>query len=262
MTLAPLAFVVDIAAKLAVKAGGRTLLSISLALTLSGPRPWRARGRASFSILFFDVSFGVRRHDRRRRRRPRCRRRSTSRRCCWPRSPTPRAWTRAAARRRRTSSRCARSNPGRRCSRTRSRRSRCASASPRWSARSTASARASPAARSASGSRSRRSAASAPRSTPLQDRFAPAQFTALSDDAKLSAPSFEEMTSGAALGADGYVDRHRPSPSASSTSSCWSPRAGVAEPKPAARRDPRRRLRHADRDAARAPAGLRRAGAA
>jgi hypothetical protein len=41
--------------------------------------------------------------------------------------------------------------------------------------------------------------------TTLQDRFAPAQFTALSDDAKLSAPSFEEMPSGAALGADGYA---------------------------------------------------------
>ena len=27
----------------------------------------------------------------------------------------------------------------------------------------------------------------------------------MSDDAKLSAPSFEEMTSGAALGADGYA---------------------------------------------------------
>jgi hypothetical protein len=40
--------------------------------------------------------------------------------------------------------------------------------------------------------------------TPLQDRFAPAQFTAMSDDQKLSAPSFEPMTSGAALGADGY----------------------------------------------------------
>jgi hypothetical protein len=41
--------------------------------------------------------------------------------------------------------------------------------------------------------------------TGLQDRFAPAQFAALSDDAKLSAPSFEEMTSGAALGAEGYA---------------------------------------------------------
>ena len=40
---------------------------------------------------------------------------------------------------------------------------------------------------------------------PLQDRFAPAQFTNLSDDKKLSAPSFEDMTSGAALGADGFV---------------------------------------------------------
>ncbi len=59
VTLAPLAFVVDVSAKLAVKAGGHTILSVSLALTLSGPQPWHARGRASFSILFFfDVSFG------------------------------------------------------------------------------------------------------------------------------------------------------------------------------------------------------------
>ncbi|MGH4001155.1 MAG: DUF6603 domain-containing protein [Pseudonocardiaceae bacterium] len=58
VTLQPLAFTVDIAAKLAVKVGGRTLLSVSLRLTLSGPQPWRARGRASFSILFFDISFG------------------------------------------------------------------------------------------------------------------------------------------------------------------------------------------------------------
>ena len=56
VTLAPLAFVVDVAAKLAIEAGGHTLLSVSLQLTLSGPRPWRVRGRASFSILFFDVS--------------------------------------------------------------------------------------------------------------------------------------------------------------------------------------------------------------
>lgn len=55
--LRPLAFEVAIAARLAVLAGGRTILSVSLELTLSGPAPWRARGRASFSILFFDVSF-------------------------------------------------------------------------------------------------------------------------------------------------------------------------------------------------------------
>jgi hypothetical protein len=57
VTLAPLAFTVDIAGKLAVRAGGHTILSVSLALSLSGPQPWRARGRASFSILFFDVTF-------------------------------------------------------------------------------------------------------------------------------------------------------------------------------------------------------------
>jgi hypothetical protein len=58
LTVSPLAFTVDIAAKLAVKVGGHTILSVSLALTLSGPGQWHARGRASFSILFFDVSFG------------------------------------------------------------------------------------------------------------------------------------------------------------------------------------------------------------
>ncbi|HZC98816.1 MAG TPA: DUF6603 domain-containing protein [Actinomycetes bacterium] len=52
----PLSFVVDIAGALAVRAGGHTILSVTLQLALSGPEPWRARGRASFSILFFDVS--------------------------------------------------------------------------------------------------------------------------------------------------------------------------------------------------------------
>jgi hypothetical protein len=57
-TRRPLAFTVDIAAKVAIKAGGTTLLSISLQLTLSGPEPWHVRGRASFSILFLDVTVG------------------------------------------------------------------------------------------------------------------------------------------------------------------------------------------------------------
>jgi hypothetical protein len=56
MVLKPLSFVVDVAGSLAVKAGGRTILSVTLRLTLSGPEPWHARGKASFSILFFDVS--------------------------------------------------------------------------------------------------------------------------------------------------------------------------------------------------------------
>jgi hypothetical protein len=54
--LRPLSFVVDIAGSVAVKSGSSTILSLTLKLTLSGPEPWRARGRASFSILFFDVS--------------------------------------------------------------------------------------------------------------------------------------------------------------------------------------------------------------
>ena len=56
MVIKPLSFVVDIAGALAVKAGGSTILSVTLKLTLSGPEPWHAHGKASFSILFFDVS--------------------------------------------------------------------------------------------------------------------------------------------------------------------------------------------------------------
>jgi hypothetical protein len=58
MELDPLSFVVDVAGAIAVTAGGHTLLSVTLNMTLSGPTPWHARGRASFSILFFDVSVG------------------------------------------------------------------------------------------------------------------------------------------------------------------------------------------------------------
>jgi Family of unknown function (DUF6603) len=54
--LSPLSFVVDLAASLAVKSGGHTILSVTLKLTLSGPAPWHARGKATISILFFDVS--------------------------------------------------------------------------------------------------------------------------------------------------------------------------------------------------------------
>jgi hypothetical protein len=57
VTVDPLRFTVDISAMLAVKVGGHTIRSVSFNLTLSGPGQWHARGRASFSILFFDVSF-------------------------------------------------------------------------------------------------------------------------------------------------------------------------------------------------------------
>jgi hypothetical protein len=203
LTLAPLAFVVDIAAKLAVKMGSRTLLSISLELTLSGPRPWRARGRASFSILFLDVSFGfdVTIGDETPAALP---------------APVdvaplllaalcdPRAWTAqlpagADAVTLRTL------EPG-----------TAVLAHPLGMLR--VRQRVAPLERTLerfgtsvpSGARRFRitlATIGAVRVTitPLQDHFAPAQFTALSDDAKLSAPSFEDMVSGAALGADGYA---------------------------------------------------------
>ena len=204
VTLTPLAFVVDIAAKLAVKAGGHTILSVSLALTLSGPRPWRAHGRASFSILFFDVSFGfdVTIGDDVQVVQP---------------APVDVAPLLLAA----------------------------FADARAWSAQLPAGAAAlvtlralapgtavlahplaTPQVRQRVAPLERtldRFGTSVPSGakrfritlatiggvrttvTPLTDRFAPAQFTALSDDAKLSAPSFEAMTSGAALGADGYA---------------------------------------------------------
>lgn len=44
---------------LAVKAGSMNILTIDLDLTVEGPSPWIARGRASFSILFFSVTVRV-----------------------------------------------------------------------------------------------------------------------------------------------------------------------------------------------------------
>ncbi|NAZ74726.1 hypothetical protein GTQ99_04715 [Kineococcus sp. T13] len=45
--------------QLAVTAGGTDICSISLDLTLRGPTPWYAYGRASFKILFFKVTVEV-----------------------------------------------------------------------------------------------------------------------------------------------------------------------------------------------------------
>lgn len=62
--LAPLGFVADIGASVALRRGSRDLMAVKLELTLSGPRPWRARGRARFNVLFvsasvsFDLSVG------------------------------------------------------------------------------------------------------------------------------------------------------------------------------------------------------------
>lgn len=201
LTLAPLGFVVDIAAKLAVKAGSRTLLSVSLQLSLSGPRPWRARGRASLKILFFDVSFSFD---------------VTIGDAVQPALPPPvdvaplvleafkdpNAWTAQLPGSAVVSLRALEPGPAilahplatlnvrQRVAPLERTIDRFGSSVP-------------------SGAKKFRittATVGGVRTTlaPLQDRFAPAQFTNLSDDNKLSAPSFEDMTSGAALGADGY----------------------------------------------------------
>ena len=203
VTLSPLAFEVDIAAKLAVKAGSHTLLSISLALTLSGPRPWHAHGRASFSILFFDVSFGfdVTIGDGTPAALP---------------NPVdvaplllaaladPRAWTAqlpagadVVTLRTLDAGTAILAHPlatlqvRQRVAPLDRTLDRFGSSVPSGAARFRITLA------TVGGVRTTL--------TPLQDRFAAAQFTAMSDDQKLSAPSFEAMTSGAALGADGYA---------------------------------------------------------
>jgi hypothetical protein len=203
VTLEPLAFEVDIAAKLAVKMGGRTLLSVSLSLTLSGPRPWRARGRASFSILFFDVSFGfdVTIGDEGPAALP---------------TPVdvaplllaamtdPRAWSAqlpagadAVTLRALDPGTAVLAHPlgtlqvRQRVAPLERTLERFGTGVPSGTKRFRITLA------TVGGVRTT--------ITPLQDHFAPAQFTALNDDAKLSAPSFEEMVSGAALGTDGYA---------------------------------------------------------
>ena len=57
----PFMFMFDIEAGMAVMIGSTRVLSVDLALSLSGPRPWHAKGSASFWFLFLpiDVSFDV-----------------------------------------------------------------------------------------------------------------------------------------------------------------------------------------------------------
>ncbi|MCM2393263.1 DUF6603 domain-containing protein [Streptomyces albipurpureus] len=54
----PFGFIVDIHASASVKRGSRTLLAIDLALQLSGPSPWHAKGRARIKLWFVSVSVG------------------------------------------------------------------------------------------------------------------------------------------------------------------------------------------------------------
>lgn len=51
-------FVADIEARAAIKKGSRTLMGVDLRLGLSGPKPWNARGKATFRILFVKFTIG------------------------------------------------------------------------------------------------------------------------------------------------------------------------------------------------------------
>lgn len=52
----PFYMIVQISGRLALKVFGLDLLTVSLSFTLEGPTPWRARGRGSVSVLFFEIS--------------------------------------------------------------------------------------------------------------------------------------------------------------------------------------------------------------
>ncbi len=49
----PFYFIADVKAMVALRAGSRTIASISLALTLEGPTPWKAKGTASLKLFWF-----------------------------------------------------------------------------------------------------------------------------------------------------------------------------------------------------------------
>ena len=55
----PFSFIVDFTAGLALRSGTSTLLGISLDGELSGPTPWHAKGEAHVTLLFFDIGVHV-----------------------------------------------------------------------------------------------------------------------------------------------------------------------------------------------------------
>ncbi|MEP7343633.1 MAG: DUF6603 domain-containing protein [Gemmatimonadaceae bacterium] len=52
----PFRFIAEISAGIALRRGTRTIMSLKLRGSLAGPQPWDVHGKASFSILFFDVT--------------------------------------------------------------------------------------------------------------------------------------------------------------------------------------------------------------
>lgn len=57
----PFAFEVDINGNVAARYRGHKLFGVRIALLLSGPTPWNARGKASFDILWWEISVGFNR---------------------------------------------------------------------------------------------------------------------------------------------------------------------------------------------------------
>jgi hypothetical protein len=55
----PFSFIVDFTAGLALRSGDSTLLGISVDGSLSGPTPWHVDGNAHVTLLFFDISVHV-----------------------------------------------------------------------------------------------------------------------------------------------------------------------------------------------------------
>jgi hypothetical protein len=55
----PFFFIIEISASFSVKVFGMGLFGISLRGSLEGPTPWRVRGEASITILFFEISVDV-----------------------------------------------------------------------------------------------------------------------------------------------------------------------------------------------------------
>lgn len=58
LQFSPFHFQVDIAVGLALKYDGHTFMAVAVALSLSGPAPWHAKGKAKITLLFIDVSIG------------------------------------------------------------------------------------------------------------------------------------------------------------------------------------------------------------
>ncbi|RJQ81198.1 hypothetical protein D5S17_05495 [Pseudonocardiaceae bacterium YIM PH 21723] len=52
----PFAFIIEVSAGVSLKAFGVGLFGIDLRFILEGPTPWRAHGRGSISLLFFEIS--------------------------------------------------------------------------------------------------------------------------------------------------------------------------------------------------------------